>query len=80
MGLVQQFATVAGVNRLAVPPIPYETRQAWDKRIRRWHERRDELDQVWKQLLAKVDEALKVTEFKYGSWVQAFLSGEKSNV
>ncbi len=74
MGLVQQFATVAGVNRLAVPPIPIETRQAWDKRIRRWHERRDELDQVWQRLLARVDEALRVTESAYGPWVKPFVS------
>lgn len=73
MGAAQQFATVAAVNRLAVPPIPLEIRQAWDKRIRRWHERRNELDQEWRRLLIRVDEALKLTEKAYGPWVIPFV-------
>ncbi len=72
-GGAQQFATVAAVNRLAVPPIPLETRQAWDKRIRRWHDKRNELDRAWGQLLIRVDEALKVTEADYGPWVKPFV-------
>ena len=73
MGAAQQFATVAAVNRLAVPPIPYDTRQTWDKRLRRWHEKRGELDHTWRQLLVRVDEALKLTESDYGPWVIPFV-------
>lgn len=73
MGAAQQFATVVAVNRLAVPPIPLETRQSWDKRIRRWHQKRDELDQAWRRLLIRVDQALKLTETDYGPWVTPFI-------
>jgi len=73
MGAAQQFATVGAVNHLAIPPIPFEVRQSWDKRIRRWHEKRYELDRTWRRLLVRVDEALKVTEADYGPWVTPFI-------
>lgn len=78
VGAAQQFATVAAVNRLAVPPISLEVRQAWDKRIRRWHERRNELDRTWRNLLIRVDEAFKLTEADYGPWVIPFIPEDDS--
>jgi hypothetical protein len=47
IGTVQQFAQPSTVLRLVLPNIPLETRLKWDGFLRRWQQRRRNLDDEW---------------------------------
>ena len=47
IGTVQQFAQPSTVRRLVLPNIPLDTRLKWDGFLRRWQQRRRDLDDEW---------------------------------
>jgi hypothetical protein len=70
IGTVQQFAQPSTVRRLVLPNIPLETRIKWDGFLRRWQQRRRDLDDEWLGLWRQSYQLLQETHRIYGAWTQ----------
>ena len=70
IGTVQQFAQPSTVRRLVLPNIPLETRIKWDGFLRRWQQRRRDLDDEWLDLWRQCYRLLQETHKVYGAWTQ----------
>jgi hypothetical protein len=70
IGTVQQFAQPSTVRRLVLPNIRLETRVKWDSFLRRWQQRRRELDDEWLGLWRQCYRLLQETHKMYGAWTQ----------
>jgi hypothetical protein len=70
IGTVQQFAQPSTVRRLVLPNIPLETRIKWDSFLRRWQQRRRDLDDEWLGLWRRCYRFLQETHKIYGAWTQ----------
>ena len=70
IGTVQQFAQPSTVRRLVLPNIPLETRIKWDGFLRRWQQRRRDLDDEWLGLWRQCYRLLQETHKVYGAWTQ----------
>jgi hypothetical protein len=70
IGTVQQFAQPSTVRRLVLPNIPLETRIKWDGFLRRWQQRRRDLDDAWLGLRRQSYRLLQETHKMYGVWTQ----------
>ena len=80
IGTVQQFAPPWTIRRLVLPDISLETRIKWDTFLRRWQERRLELEHDWVRLMTEAYGMLKETHRDCGPWTQppAALRGEEN--
>ena len=80
IGTVQQFAPPWTIRKLVLPDIALETRIKWDTFLRRWQQRRLELEQDWVRLMAEAYGMLKETHRDCGPWTQppAALRGEEN--
>ncbi len=48
MGMVQQFTYASQIEQLRISDVPLELRKHWEKALYRYHERKRQLDQVWR--------------------------------
>lgn len=80
IGTVQQFAPPWTIQRLVLPDIPLETRIKWDTFLRRWQQRRLELEREWVRLMAEAYSLLRETHRDCGPWTEppAALRGEEN--
>jgi hypothetical protein len=70
IGTVQQFAPPWTIRRLVLPDIPLETRIRWDEFLRKWQQRRLDLEDEWRGMLAEAYEFLRDTHRECGPWTQ----------
>jgi hypothetical protein len=79
IGTVQQFAPPWTIRKLVLPDIPLETRIKWDAFLRRWQQRRLELEGEWVGLVADAYSLLRETHRDCGPWTEppAALRGEE---
>jgi len=70
IGTVQQFAPPWTIRKLVLPDISLETRVKWDTFLRRWQQRRLELEHDWVRLMAEAYSMLKETHRDCGPWTQ----------
>ncbi len=80
IGTVQQFAPPWTIRKLVLPDISLETRIKWDTFLRRWQQRRLELEHDWVRLMAEAYGMLKETHRDCGPWTEppAALRGEEN--
>jgi hypothetical protein len=48
MGMVQQFTYASQIEQLRVPHVPLELRKQWEKALYRYHDRKRQLDLLWR--------------------------------
>lgn len=48
MGMVQQFTYASQIEHMRVPNVPLELRKQWEKALYRYHDRKRQLDQLWR--------------------------------
>lgn len=79
IGTVQQFAPSWTIRKLVLPDIPLEIRIKWDAFLRRWQQRRLELEDQWRGLLTEAYRLLRETHRDCGPWTQppAAIRGEE---
>jgi hypothetical protein len=70
IGSVQQFAPPWTIRRLVLPDIPLETRIKWDGFLRKWQQRRLDLEDEWRGLLTEAYQFLRDTHRDCGPWTQ----------
>jgi hypothetical protein len=70
IGTVQQFAPPWTIRKLVLPDISLETRIKWDTFLRRWQERRLELEYDWVRLMTEAYGLLKETHRYCGPWTE----------
>ncbi len=71
IGTVQQFAPPWTIRKLVLPDIPLETRIKWDAFLRRWQQRRLELEGEWVGLVADAYGLLRDTHRDCGPWTES---------
>lgn len=79
IGSLQQFAPPWTIRKLVLPDIPLKTRIQWDTFLRRWQQRRLELEDQWRRLLTEAYQMLRETHRDCGPWTQppAAITGEE---
>jgi hypothetical protein len=70
IGSVQQFAPPWTIRKLVLPDIPLDIRIRWDAFLRRWQERRQELEDQWRRLLTEAYQLLRETHRDCGPWTR----------
>jgi len=68
IGSLQQFAPAWAIQKLVLPNVQLEIRRKWDSFLRRWQQRRVELEADWSRLMAESYHALQETHRQCGNW------------